>query len=70
MGADPVFSSIPHSASSVTITFLMQGPGNQNLDDESWAIDNLRVSVNALPEADTIALLAAGGLALAARRTA
>jgi hypothetical protein len=70
MGADPVFSNIPHSASSVTITFLMQGPGNQNLDDESWAIDNLRVSVNALPEADTIALLAAGGLALAARRAA
>jgi hypothetical protein len=70
MGADPILSNIPHTASSVTITFLMQGPGNQSLDDESWAIDNLRVSVNAVPEAGTIALLTASGLALGARRRA
>jgi hypothetical protein len=68
MGADPVFSNIPHTAPSVTITFLMQGPGNQSLDDESWAIDNLRVSVNTVPEAGTLALLAAVGVAFAARR--
>ena len=70
MGADPVFSNILHTASSVTITFLMEGPGNQSLDDESWAIDNLRVSMNAAPEPGTLALLTAAGVALAARRRA
>jgi len=45
LGADPVFSNIPHSASSATITFQIRGEGNQSLDDESWAMDNLFVSV-------------------------
>lgn len=70
MGADPVFSNIPHTASSVTITFLMQGPGNQSLDDESWAIDNLRVSVNSVPEPAALAMLGAAAAALFVRRRA
>jgi len=42
---EPRFHSIPHSASSVVITFLVEGPGIQPLDDESWAMDNLRITV-------------------------
>lgn len=47
MAIDPRFQNIPHTASSATITFVMEGPGIQDLDDESWAMDNLRISVNA-----------------------
>lgn len=42
-GADPFFASIPHTASTATFTFVMEGPGIQPLADESWAFDNLRV---------------------------
>lgn len=42
-GADPFFASIPHSGSTLTIAMTMEGPGIQPLNDESWAIDNLRV---------------------------
>lgn len=45
LGADPVFSNIPHSASSATITFVIRGEGVQSLNDESWAMDNLVVQV-------------------------
>jgi hypothetical protein len=45
LAADPVFSNIPHTASSATITFLIRGAGIQPLDDESWAMDNFIVSV-------------------------
>lgn len=72
MSVDPVFANLPHTASSVTITFLMQGPGNQSLSDESWAIDNLRVTANLVPEPSTLALLAASGafLLVSVRRRA
>lgn len=43
---DSRFSNLVHTASSAVISFLMEGPGVQSLDDESWAIDNLIVSVN------------------------
>jgi hypothetical protein len=71
LGADPIFANIAHTASSVTIQFFIQGVGIQPLDDESWAMDNLRVSVNAVPEPGGLALLA-GGLGfilIAVRRT-
>ncbi|QOI99738.1 MAG: PEP-CTERM sorting domain-containing protein [Phycisphaeraceae bacterium] len=43
LAADPVFSGIPHTAPTLTISFIMEGPGIQPLDDESWALDNLRI---------------------------
>jgi hypothetical protein len=46
LGKDPVFAGIVHSASTATISFEYVGDGAQNINDESWAIDNLEVSVN------------------------
>jgi len=62
LGADPVFQGIAHTASTATFTFRIEGDGIQSLDDESWAMDNLRVNVNvlAVPEPETYALLTAG----------
>lgn len=47
MYLEPRFHNIAHSASSVRIDFVIEGPGIQSLDDESWAMDNLRISVAA-----------------------
>lgn len=46
LAADPAFSGIPHSASTLTVTFVIEGPGIQALTDESWAMDELRVIVH------------------------
>lgn len=75
-GADPRFSNFAHSASSATIQFFIFGPGNQSLDDESWAMDNLRVSVltrdggGNVPEPGSLALVGLGlaGVAFFRRR--
>ncbi|QQS07836.1 MAG: PEP-CTERM sorting domain-containing protein [Phycisphaerales bacterium] len=45
MTLDPTFTHIPHSGTTATIEFLMEGPGIQPLEDESWAIDNLTILV-------------------------
>jgi len=45
LGANPVFSNIPHSSSSLTLRFIIEGAGVQALDDESWAMDNLTVTL-------------------------
>lgn len=46
MAADPRFDSIPHTASTLTIMFFADGPGWEGGTNESWAIDNLRVTVH------------------------
>lgn len=64
LAADPVFANIAHTGSSATFTFVIEGEGVQALDDESWAMDNLQVSLNgvtaAVPEPETYGLLLAG----------
>ncbi|MDP2901945.1 MAG: PEP-CTERM sorting domain-containing protein [Methylovulum sp.] len=61
-GADPDFANFAHTNTSAVINFFISGPGNQSLADESWAMDNLRVSVNtqnvsAVPEPGSLALI-------------
>jgi hypothetical protein len=46
---DPRFHNIPHASSTAIITLQMEGPGIQPLDDESWAMDNLRVTAHGAP---------------------
>src|SRR5262245_6294787 len=56
MSADRVFSPIPHSADTLRVTWRIRGeaglaaPMWQGGDDESWAIDNVRVEVSGVPE--------------------
>jgi len=47
MGNDPTFQNINHTSSSVTIDFYASGNGWQGGNDESWAIDNVQVCINA-----------------------
>ena len=44
MSVEPVFQDIPHTASTAVIAFTLEGEGVQTLDDESWGVDNLRVT--------------------------
>ncbi len=60
LGADSQFQNLAHSAATASFTFQIEGVGNQSLSDESWAMDQLRVSVNAVPEPQTYALMVAG----------
>lgn len=60
LGADARFGDWAHSASSAVITFQIEGPGIQPLSDESWAMDNLSVSVTPVPEPESYAMMLAG----------
>ena len=44
MNVDTRFHDLPHTASTATLVFTLEGEGVQSLDDESWAIDNLRLT--------------------------
>lgn len=75
LGADPRFSNFAHTGASAIIEFFIFGEGNQALSDESWAMDNLTVSVStrnvtSVPEPFSLSLVGLGlaGLALSRRR--
>lgn len=59
-GAEPSFANLAHTASTASFTFQIEGEGIQSLGDESWAMDNLRVSVSAVPEPGMLAMWLAG----------
>jgi len=63
LSIDPIFENIPHSSSTLTLEFTIgsatAGPAAANWqggDDESWAIDNLSVSV-VVPEPSSLLLM-------------
>ncbi len=66
--ARAVSVTFAHSAPSLALSF--QFPNSQGYTDESFGVDNLVVSINAVPEPGTYALMGFGlaGLALMQRR--
>ena len=64
MGLDPTFSSIAHTSSSLTVSWFRNSGlqiNSPTFVDESYAIDNLRISLNgtsaAVPEPSSVASL-------------
>jgi len=47
MGLNPAFDNIPHSASTLTIEWFARGDGWQGDYDESWAIDDVEIIIDA-----------------------
>lgn len=70
LALEPKFRNLAHTASTAVFTFQIEGVGIQDINDESWAMDNLRVSVTPVPEPESYALFLAGLglLGLSARR--
>jgi PEP-CTERM motif len=64
LGADPRFANFAHTGSTAVIDFFIFGEGNQSLGDESWAMDNLKVSVSTVREPDGGSVPEPGSLAL------
>lgn len=50
LGKEPALQGIPHTASTLTLEFVIEGQGVQSLEDESWALDNLTVSLGSAPQ--------------------
>jgi len=67
LGANAGLQNIAHSSSTLTLRFFANGPGWQGGNDESWAMDNLRITLNSagatVPEPASL-LLMGPGLAL------
>ena len=49
MSREASFRDIPHTASTATITFFASGGNWDGGDDESWALENLEVTVSPAP---------------------
>lgn len=62
MGQLAAFQNIPHTASTLTVEWFASGPNWGGGLDESFALDNVQVTVNtsSVPEPGTTALLAIG----------
>ena len=45
MAKEAKFQNLPHTSSTAVIAFTLEGEGVQSVDDESWAVDNLRVRI-------------------------
>lgn len=60
------FTMPEHSDSSATFWFRAQGL--QGIADESWGLDNVRVSVSGVPAPGAVALLGLGGVMAGRRR--
>lgn len=54
---EPRLQNIPHTSPTLTLEFVIEGVGVQNINDESWAIDNLNLAVTseAAPQAPRLA---------------
>ena len=48
IGLEPRFKAIPHTGSTLTVQWFASGGGLEPVTNESWAIDNLRVTLNGL----------------------
>jgi hypothetical protein len=59
MTYEPAFANIPHTAPTLTLQFFADGGSWEGGDAESWAIDNLGVTINTVPEPVAPALLLA-----------
>ena len=46
LGLEPRLRDIPHTSSSLKLEILIEGVGVQSLNDESWAMDNLDISLS------------------------
>jgi hypothetical protein len=65
MYLEPAFHNIAHTSSSLTVSWFASGGGWQGGLDESWGIENVRVTLlggrTDVPEPSTLAFLGAGG---------
>lgn len=65
-GVEPMFANLPHSSSSAVFTFEIEGPGIQGLADESWAMDELSITLVTQPTGSVAAYGTSCGPALTA----